>query len=110
MIIVKTQYTVNEDFVQQNRANIKSMIDGLRLLERHDIKYTAYVLKDGKTFVHLAQYQEKDAQDMFLDFHAFKYFSRERDLHLEVQPESVEMSLVGSTFDIFVVREEYLEF
>lgn len=110
MIIVKTQYTVKEEFALQNKANIKSMIDGLRLLGRHDLKYTVYVLKDGKTFVHLAQFQEKDAQDMFLEFHAFKYFSKERDAHLEVASESVEMSLVGSTFDLFTVREEYLEF
>lgn len=110
MKFIKTQYTVKEEFVQSNKANIKSMMDHLRSLGRHDIKYTVYMLKDQKSFVHLAQYANLEAQEMLLDFHPFKYFIKERDAHLEVTPESLEMSLVGSTFDIFTIREEYIEF
>ncbi|MBC7713400.1 MAG: hypothetical protein H7177_08675 [Rhizobacter sp.] len=110
MKIVKIQYTVKEEFVTENKANIKSMMDQIRSLERFDIRYTAYVLKDGKTFVHLAQYENTEAQDDLHNLATFKVFSRERDAHIEIAPELVEMTLVGSTFDLFTIREEHIEF
>lgn len=110
MKFVKTQYTVKEEFVAANKANIKSLTDFIRSLGRHDYKYTVYLLKDGKTFVHLAQYETSTAQEEFLNLSAFKYFQRERDPNLESPPVSEEMSLVSSTFDIFTVRDEYIEF
>ncbi|MBC7427935.1 MAG: hypothetical protein H7336_04930 [Bacteriovorax sp.] len=85
-------------------------MDHIRSLDRHDIRYTAYSLKDGKTFVHLAQYENIEAQNDLHNFSTFKVFSKERDAHIEIAPDPVEMTLVGSTFDLFTIREEHIEF
>ena len=111
MKLVKIQYTVKEEFVPQNKANIKALTDSIRDLGRSDIKHTVYLLTDGKTFLHLAQYENAEAQDVLHNLPAFKYFSREREAHIEVPPHVEEMSLVGSTFDIFTIRrDDHIEF
>lgn len=102
MIVVKVTYTVKLDFAPKNQANIRAFMDDFKKIESNDFYYTAYVLEDGKTFVHLSMYQNEAIQQHLLNIVSFKYFQQQRDESgLELLPKIETMQLVASAKDIF---------
>ena len=49
---VKVQYTVKQEYVETNKANIQQVMADLKKINNPDIQYSAFLLDDGQTFVH----------------------------------------------------------
>ena len=50
MNAVKVQYTVKKEYVETNKANIRRVMSDLNEIDDPGIKYSAFLLDDGKSF------------------------------------------------------------
>ncbi|RPD41439.1 antibiotic biosynthesis monooxygenase [Chitinophaga barathri] len=102
MITVKVTYTVSAEFAQRNIANVNTFMQALRQLNNPAIRYVSYLGEDGKTFTHIAQYDNAAAQREFLAMPAFLEFQRQRDASGLEKPQHVEtMQVVAASYDLF---------
>jgi quinol monooxygenase YgiN len=102
MKTVKVQYIVKADYVETNKRNIRKVMEDLREIANPGIKYSAYVLDDGKSFVHLGIYSDQAALDVVNNLPSFQFF---RDQLMasgpEVPPKAEDLNLVGTAYEIF---------
>jgi hypothetical protein len=64
------------------------------------IKYGAYLLPDGKTFMHFDQFENEEAHGVLTGLASFKKFAAELEASsLEVEPKLELLSLVAATDD-----------
>lgn len=72
-------YTVNPEFVSENKANIRKFLDDFQNLDQETFEYKVYVKEDGVTFVHHSNYINEEVQHEVLNVPSFKEFQRLRD-------------------------------
>jgi quinol monooxygenase YgiN len=102
MKIVRVQYTTRPEYAATNKQNIKQIVDELKQLNHPGIKYSAYVLADGKTFMHFDQFENEAAHELLTSLESFKKFSAELwASSLEVEPKLELPALVESTEAFF---------
>ena len=102
MNAVRVQYKVKEEYVETNKANIRQVMADLREINNPDITYSAFLLDDGKTFVHLVLRVDDAAQKTLSDLPSFQEFQRQlKESGPEVPPQAENLTLVDSSFDIF---------
>jgi quinol monooxygenase YgiN len=102
MKIVRVQYTTTQEYAATNQENIRKITDELRKLNHPGIKYAAYLLPDGKTFMHFDQFENEEAHQFLTELESFKKFSTELWASgLEVEPKLELPQLVAASFDFF---------
>ncbi len=102
MNAVKVQYTVKAEYVDTNKANIQRVMADLKEIDNPDIKYSAFLLDDGKSFVHLVMRVDDAAQQILSELPSFQEFQRQlKESDIEVAPQAENLTLVGSSWDIF---------
>jgi hypothetical protein len=102
MKAVKVQYTVKEEYAETNKKNINQVMSDLRKLNNPGIKYSSYILNDGKTFVHLGIYSDEAAMSVATNLDSFKKFQMElKESQPEAPPKADDLNLVASAYDIF---------
>jgi len=102
MKAVKVQYTVKEEYAETNKKNINQVMSDLRKLNNPGVKYSSYILNDGKTFVHLGIYSDEEAMSVATNLDSFKKFQTElKESQPEVPPQADDLNLVASAYDIF---------
>jgi hypothetical protein len=102
MKIVRVQYTTTQEYAATNKENIKQVADELKKLNHPGIKYSAYLLPDGKTFMHFDLLENEEAHQVVTALESFKKFSAELWASgLEAEPKLERLSLVASTEDYF---------
>ena len=102
MKIVKVTYTVNAGFAARNQQNVKEFVKDIEALKNPAIRYISYLGSDGKTFTHIATFDNDDAQKQFLELPSFKSFQQQRDASRLEAPESLDMvTIVGASYKIF---------
>ncbi len=102
MKAVKVQYTVKPSYADTNKANIQKVMADLRALANPSIRYSAFVLEDGQTFIHFAMYPDQEAADIVANLPAFQDFRRQlQESQPEAPPQAEDLSLVGSAYEIF---------
>ena len=102
MNAVKVQYTVKESYVETNKQNIGKVMAALKELNNPDIKYSAFLLDDGKTFVHFVMRANEEANQVLPNLAAFQQFQQQlRASEPEVPPQPENLNLVGTHWDIF---------
>lgn len=102
MKIIRVQYTTTKEFASTNKTNIANVVKELRALKHPGIKYSTYLLPDGKTFMHFDQFENEEAHLVLQKLASFKKF--DADLwasKLEAEPELELLDLVASTEDFF---------
>jgi len=72
-------YTVNPEFVSENKANIRKFLDDFQNLDQETFEYKVYVKEDSVTFVHYSNYINEEVQHEVLNVPSFKEFQRLRD-------------------------------
>lgn len=102
MKIVRVQYTTMQEYTATNQKNIQAVTEELRKINHPGIKYAAYLLPDGKTFMHFDQFENEEAHEFLMGLESFKKFSTELWASgLEVEPKLELPSLVAASFDYF---------
>jgi hypothetical protein len=102
MDAVKVQYTVKEEYVETNKTNIRRVMADLREINNPNITYSAFLLDDGKSFIHFVMRVDDEAQKTLNDLPSFQEFQRQlKESGPEVPPQVENLTLVGSSSDIF---------
>lgn len=103
MNAVKVQYTVKESYVETNKQNISDVMAALKELNNPDIKYIAFLLDDGKTFVHFAMRANEEAANILANLEAFQQFQQQlKASQPEIPPQVENLNLVASAYTKFV--------
>lgn len=79
MINVIVTYTVNPEFVSENKANIQNFLNDFKQLDQSTFEYKVYTKEDGVTFLHYSNYSNEAVQHEVLNTPSFKEFQRLRD-------------------------------
>ncbi len=99
---VKVQYTVKAEYADTNKKNVAKVMADLRELAHPGIKYSTFVLDDGKTFVHFGMYAGEETMSIIGDLDSFKKFRQQlQESQPEAPPKADDLSLVASAYDIF---------
>ena len=102
MKAVKVQYTVKDEYVETNKKNIQKVMADLMEINNPGIRYSAFILNDGKTFVHIGQYHEEQSMSVVNNLEAFKSFRQQlKESQPEIPPKADDLNLVASAFNIF---------
>jgi len=102
MKVVRVQYTTTAEFAPVNQQNIAGIVAELKELNHPGIKYGAWLLPDGKTFMHFDQLESEEAHQVLQSLQSFKKFADELWASgLEAEPKLELLSLVASTEDFF---------
>ncbi len=102
MRIVRVQYTTTLAYAATNQENIRLVIKELKQLNHPGIKYSTYLLPDGKTFMHFDQFVDEEAHQALQALESFKKFAAELWASgLEAEPVLELPQLLGSTEDFF---------
>jgi hypothetical protein len=102
MKIVRVQYTTTAEFAPLNQVSIAGIVAELKQLNHPGIKYSCWLLPDGKTFMHFDQLENEAAHQELTSLQSFKKF--DADLwasSLEAEPQLELLSLVASTEEYF---------
>ncbi len=102
MKAMKVQYTVREEYVETNKKNIRTVMADLRAIANPGVRYSSFILEDGKTFVHLAIYDSEESVSVTTNLESFKKFQQAlKSSQPEMPPKAEEMTLVASAYDFF---------
>ena len=102
MKIVRVQYTTSKEFASTNQENIAGIVNELKALNHPGIKYSCWLLPDGKTFMHFDQFENEEAHQILTALQSFKKFDSQLwSSRLEIDPELELLSLVASTEKYF---------
>lgn len=98
MKIVRVQYTTTAAFAPVNRENIKAIVAELKTLAHPGIRYSAYTMPDGKTFMHLDHFESEKAHEVLQALSSFQRFRDQLwNSGLEVEPTLDILASVAST-------------
>lgn len=102
MKVVRVQYTTRPEFAPLNQQNIAAIVAELKALNHPGIKYTAWLLPDGKTFMHFDQLENEEAHQVLQELPSFKKFADELWASgLEEEPRLELLTLVASSETYF---------
>ncbi len=102
MKIVKVTYTATAAYAEQNKANIKVVMNDLQNMNCPGINYNVCVCADDKTFIHTAFFNSDEDQKILFELPAFKYFQEQlKASGPEAPPKQELLTLVGSSKNIF---------
>ena len=102
MNAVKVQYTVKKEYVETNKANIQRVMADLKDINNPNLKYSTFLLDDGKSFVHFAMRFYEQAQKTLSELPSFQEFQRQlKESGPEAAPKAEPLNFVGSSWDIF---------
>jgi hypothetical protein len=94
MKIVRVQYTVAKSFVPVNQENIRKITAELEKLHHPGIHYSAYLLADGQTFMHLDTFSDEAAHEVLQQLQSFKLFDAALSASGWLKPPELEF-LIG---------------
>jgi hypothetical protein len=98
MKIVRVHYTTTQEFAPINSKNIAGIVEELKALNHPGIKYSCWLLPDGKTFMHFDQLENEEAHQVLTELASFKKFDAALWASgLETEPVLEQLSLVAST-------------
>lgn len=101
MISVQVSYTVNPEFVLQNKQNINTFLSDFKKLQHANFLYNVFLKEDGLTFLHVSMYENEEVQQQVLNVPSFLQFQKERDESGLNDSHKVEnITLIGSSLSL----------
>ena len=101
MKIIRVQYTTTPEYAAANQANIAEIANEVKKLNHPGIRYSAYLLPDGKTFFHFDQFENEEAHQVLMGLGSFKKFQAGlNESTLETNPEWDLLSPVAASYDL----------
>ena len=101
MKAVKVQYTVKPEYVEQNKANIRKVMDELHSNPIEGMQYASFTLDDGQTFVHINMANDQETMDKLQEVEVFNDFRKALKVSGPISPpKSENLDLVGAGFEL----------
>ena len=101
MKAVKVTYTVKAEYADQNRANIQKVMNALKANPIEGMQYSAFILNDGQTFVHINMAKDGETMSKLNDVEEFMEFRKALKASEPLPPpNSEDLNLVGAAFDL----------
>jgi len=102
MKALRVHYTTTAAFAPINQANIASIVNELKELNHPGIKYSTWLLPDGKTFMHFDQFENEEAHEILISLASFKKFDEELWASgLESEPVLEHVTLIAATGEFY---------
>jgi quinol monooxygenase YgiN len=99
---VKVQYTVKAEYAETNKGNIRQVMADLQELANPGIKYSSFILEDGKTFIHFGMYADQEALEVVNSLPSFQSFREQlKASQPETPPRGDDLTLIDSSYEIF---------
>ena len=100
--VIKVEYTVQPEYVETNKANIRKVMADLRSKNVSGFKYFSQLAEDGVTFMHIAIKENADVINPLNEMESFNAFRGALKASSPVAPpKSTKHTLVGSGHDLF---------
>lgn len=101
MKAVQVRYTVKPEYVEQNKANIRKVMDALRANPIEGMLYSTYTLEDGQTFVHINIARDGETLSKVNNFQEFKEFRTALKASTPISsPNQTELTPVAAGFEL----------
>ena len=101
MKAVKVQYEVRPEYVEQNKANIRKVMDALRQNPIDGMFYSSYTLDDGVTFVHFNVARDQETLSKLSEVEEFNAFRMALKESNPVSPPASEnLNPVAAGFEV----------
>lgn len=97
MHAIRVQYTVRDDFIETNEANIRRVMGALRELGDCGVHYSAFRPAGGATFVHVVVMEDESKRDVVPGLRAFQEFQAALRTGLVEKPQAEDWTVVGSS-------------
>lgn len=91
---VKVTYKVKPEYVETNKSNIKAVMDYLAENPIEGMVYSAYLLEDGQTFMHINVCDSQETMDKLMELALFNDFRKQLMASEPIESpksESIEM-------------------
>ena len=101
MKAVKVEYKVQEHYVEQNKANIRTVMAALRAQPIDGMHYASFTLDDVQTFLHVNMAKDEDTLSKLSklpEFQAFRAALKESGP--VAPPQRTDLHLVDSGFEL----------
>lgn len=90
MKAVRVHYTVQQDYVAQNRINIQAVMNALKSNPIEGMYYSSYQLEDGVSFMHLNVARDDETMSKLNDLVAFTIFRSQLKASQPISPPKAE--------------------
>lgn len=102
MKAVKVQYTVQPEYVEENKKNIQKVMDALKADPIDGMQYSSYTDGDDpNTFVHINMAKDAETMSRLNDVKEFTEFRMALKASQPVSPpKQTSLDLVSAGFDI----------
>ena len=91
----------NSDCCMTLQGNLKTKNYDLKTVIP-GIKYSSFILEDGKTFLHFGIYADQEALEVVNNLPSFQSFREQlKASEPEIPPKGDDLSLVDSSYEIF---------
>jgi hypothetical protein len=102
MKALRVHYTTTAAFALINQANIAGIVKELKELNHPGIKYSTWLLPDGKTFMHFDQFENEEAHEILISLASFKKFDEELWASgLVSEPVLEHVTLIAATEEFY---------
>ena len=101
MKAVKVQYVVRPEYADQNKANIRKVMDRLKSDPIEGMLYSSYTLDDGHTFVHINIAKDEETMNKLNDVPEFGAFRKALKESGPIEPpKSTNLVPVAAGFEL----------
>ena len=102
MKAVKVQYTVRPEYVEQNKVNVRKVMDALKANPIVGMQYSTYTdASDPNTFIHINMCVDQETMSKLTELEEFKAFRNALQQSGPVSPpKQTKLNLVGAGFDL----------
>ncbi len=101
MQAVKVQYTVKPEYVEQNKANIRKVMDALKANPIEGMLYSTFTIEDGQTFVHINMAKDGETMSKLNNVVEFQDFRKALKASGPVSPPNqTDLTPVAAGFEL----------
>ena len=97
---VMVRYKIKADRADENKQLINTVFEELKVKQPAGIRYAAFVLPDGVSFVHITSIETTDGSNPLSMTDAFNVFQKDIKDRCEEPPVAAELLQIGS-YNIF---------
>ena len=101
MKAVKVEYRVTPEYVEQNKANIRKVMDALKANPIEGMQYATFTIDDGQTFVHINMARDGETLSKLGELEEFKHFRASLKASQPlVPPKATDLMPVAAGFSL----------